>query len=104
MDGATVTISIPVPAWERFVKVASKQQRSAEELLIRLIQDFARSEGDVTKTGFYSQLTRRYLQGTLKRTGSVNAFQLSAKAAAAIRASCGTSDAVDLIEQARDRQ
>jgi hypothetical protein len=103
MDGATVTINIPVPAWERLVQAANKQQRPAQELLIRLIQDFTRSEGNVTEAGFYSKLTRRYLQGTLKRTGSINAFRLSPKVAAAIQAACKASDAVNLIEQARDR-
>jgi len=104
MDSATVTINIPTPTWERFVKAAGRQQRTAEELLIRFIQDFTRSEGDDTEAGFYDQLTRRYLQGTLKRTASVNAFHLSDKAAAAIQASYGTSDAVDLIEQVRERR
>lgn len=103
MNGGMVTINVPASAWERFVKVAGRQQRTAEELLIRFIQDFTRDEGDDAKAGFYEQLTRRYLQGTLKRTTSVNTFRLSDKAAAAVRAAYGTSDPVDIIEQARAR-
>lgn len=104
MNGATVTINIPAPAWERLVQTAGGQERAARELLIRLIQDFTRSEEDGGEAGFYAQLTRRYLQGTLKRTASVNAFHLGNQVAAAVQDSYGTSDPVNIIEQARTRQ
>ena len=83
---------------------ADSQQRTAEELLIRLVQDFTRDEGESAKAGFYAQLTRRYLRGTLKRTASVTTFHLSDKVAAAVQSSYGTADSVDIIEQARARQ
>lgn len=104
MNSATVTINIPASAWERLVQTAGGQQRAAEELLISLIQDFTRGEEDGGEAGFYAQLTRRYLRGTLKRTASINAFHLGNQVAAAVQASYATSDPVDIIEQARTRQ
>ncbi|MCX7792356.1 MAG: hypothetical protein N2378_17105 [Chloroflexaceae bacterium] len=104
MNSATVTVKIPVQAWERLVKAAGNQQRTPEELLIHLIQDFTRSEGDGGEAGFYAQLTRRYLHGTLKRTASVNAFHLGNEVAAAVQSIYGTADPINIIEQARARQ
>lgn len=104
MNNTTVTINLPALAWERLVKAASKQQRTAEELLISLIQDFTRTEEDGDAAGFYAHLTRRYLRGTLERTASVNAFHLGPQVAAAVQASYATSDPVDIIEQARTRR
>lgn len=56
------------------------------------------------EAGFYSELTRRYLQGALPRTGSINAIQLDSQGAAASKRAARTAAAVALIEQTRSRQ
>lgn len=103
MNGATVTVNVPASAWERLVKAAGSQHRTAEELLVRLIHDYTGDEVDSSTEGFYAELTRRYLQGALQRVSSVNMLRLSEATSAAIEASFGTADPVDLIERARTR-
>lgn len=101
--GTIVTIDIPSPTWERFVQATGKQQRRAQDVLVRLLQDYANHDKQ-PGLGSYGQLTYRDQQGTLPSQGSINALQFGADVSRAIEAVYGTQDPLELIEQLRDRR
>lgn len=104
MTTAKVTIDIPASTWEEFVQATvQQQQQPAREVLLWLMQSYIQRNKQ-TEAEFYSELTRRYLQGALPRTGSINAIQLDSQVVTAIERVARTSDAVELIEQTRSRQ
>ncbi len=96
-------VNIPASTWEAFVQATEKQKRSAQEMLVWLMQTYTHVGEQVT-VGFYGRLTRRYLQGTLPRSGSINTFRLGDHVADAVQAAHKTADVVELIERMRDRR
>jgi len=101
MSMAKITFEVPRATWERFVRIANKHKRPTGELLIQLIQSYTATDG---RLGFYGRLTRHYLAGQIKRTGSINAFRFSADTVSAIQTTYGTAEAMELIDRVRHRQ
>jgi hypothetical protein len=65
-----VMIDMPAATWEKFVQTTTRQQQPAHDVLLWLIQNYVQ-RNEQMEAEFYSELTRRYLQGTLRRTGSI---------------------------------
>jgi len=99
-----VTVDIPAPIWDRFVKATDRQDQSAQEVLLRLLQNYAETDKQTVKVGVHAQLTRRYFQETLRRTEHINAILFDTETVDAIQTTYGTTDAVELIERVRNRQ
>lgn len=101
-----VYFDVPQSLWRRFMRWAEEQHLSSTEALLSLIQRQMAPPVEAP-TGFYADLTRRYLRGELERTGSILDFRLSEEESEAFAESLcreyGTDDVVEIIDRLRDR-
>ena len=104
---AHVHLDVPRHLWERFVRWAEEQHLSTSEALLDLIRRKVAPPTPEPTDGFYADLTRRHLEGTLEKSGSILDFQIDEATADAIREELyqeyGTYDAVEIINRMRDR-
>lgn len=97
-----VYFDVPQSLWKRFMRWAEGQHLSSTEALLSLIQRQVAPPVEAP-TGFYADLTRRYLRGELELTPGFPDFCLDEKTVAAISYDLGTDDPVEWVERARNR-
>jgi hypothetical protein len=101
-----VYFDVPQSLWKRFIRWAEEHHLSSTDALLSLIRRHVSPPVEVP-TGFYADLTRRYLRGELERTGSILDFRLSEEESKAFAESLcqeyGTDDVVEIIDRLRDR-
>lgn len=101
-----VYFDVPQSLWKRFMRWAEEQHLSSTEALLSLIRRQVTPQIEAP-TGFYADLTRRYLRGELERTGGLPDFRLGEEESDAFAESLhqeyGTDDVVEIIDRLRDR-
>ena len=101
-----VHFDVPQSLWKRFIHWAEGQHLSSTDALLSLIRRQVAPPVE-SPTGFYVDLTRRYLRGELERTEGLPDFRLgeeeSEAFAESLRQEYGTDDAVEIIDRLRDR-
>ncbi len=104
---AHVHLDVPRHLWERFVRWAEERHLSTSEALLDLIRWHIAPPTPEPTDGFYADLTRRHLEGTLEKSGSILDFRLSEEESAAfaesLRQEYGTDDVVEIIDRLRER-
>jgi len=97
-----VYFDVPQSLWKRFMRWAEEQRLSSTEALVSLIRRQVAPPVEAP-TGFYADLTSRYLRGELERTPGFPDFYFDEETVAAISRDLGTDDPVEWVERARDR-